>query len=121
MKIETNLPAFAVNCENLASAKAGAEAVDCSDDFFADKSRLLSDSEPEFYKGWFDDHGQYMDGWESRRRRTTGNDWCLIRLAKPGRIVGFDINTAHFTGNYPPGASIDCSSSEGVPSDDDRQ
>ena len=92
MKIETNLPAFAVNCENLASAKAGAEAVDCSDDFFADKSRLLSDSEPEFYKGWFDDHGQYMDGWESRRRRTTGHDWCLVRLAKPGRIVGFDIN-----------------------------
>ena len=44
MKIETNLPAFAVNCENLASAKAGAK--DCSDDFFADKSRLLSDSEP---------------------------------------------------------------------------
>ena len=33
MKIETNLPAFAVNCENLASAKAGAEAVECSDDF----------------------------------------------------------------------------------------
>ena len=48
---------------------------------------------------------------------TTG----AFRLAKPGRIVGFDINTAHFTGNYPPGASIDGSSSEGVPSDDDWQ
>lgn len=119
MKLKMSLPPFAVNCENLASSKAGAEAVDCSDDFFADKSRLLSDSEPEFFEGWYDDHGQYMDGWESRRRRTTGHDWCLIRLAKPGRIIGFDINTAHFTGNYPPGASIDGSSSLGRPSESD--
>ena len=51
MSIKTNLPAFAVNCENLSSAKAGAEAVDCSDDFFADKSRLIADSEPEFIEG----------------------------------------------------------------------
>ena len=119
MSIKTNLPAFAVNCENLSSAKAGAEAVDCSDDFFADKSRLIADSEPEFYRGWYDDHGQYMDGWESRRRRTSGHDWCVIRLAKPGNIIGFDINTAHFTGNFPPGASIDGSSSEGAPSEGD--
>ena len=78
MKFEIKPPAFAVNCENLASASAGAEAVDCSDDFFADKSRLLSDLEPKFYKGQFDDHGQYMDGWESRRRRTTGHDWLSL-------------------------------------------
>lgn len=121
MKPKLNLPAFAVNCENLASAKAGAEAVDCSDDFFAEKSRLLSDSEPVFYTGWFDDHGQYMDGWESRRRRTTGHDWCLVKLAKPGYIVGFDIDTTHFTGNYPPGASIEGSPSTEFPSDDSWQ
>ena len=103
---------------NLASAKLGAIAVDCSDDFFADKQRLLSDSEPEFHKGRFDANGQYMDGWESRRRRSGGFDWCLIQLAVPGMIAGFDINTAHFTGNYPPGASIQGSASVGRPSDE---
>lgn len=107
-----------MNAVNLASAKLGAIAVDCSDDFFADKQRLLSDSEPEFHKGRFDANGQYMDGWESRRRRSGGFDWCLIQLAVPGMIAGFDINTAHFTGNYPPGASIQGSASVGRPSDE---
>ncbi len=98
MSVELNLPSFALDAVNLASEKLGAIAVDCSDDFFADKQRLLSDSEPEFHKGRFDAHGQYMDGWESRRRRSGGFDWCLIQLAVPGIIAGFNINTAHFTG-----------------------
>jgi allantoicase len=61
-----------------------------------------------------------MDGWESRRRRGGGFDWCLIQLAVPGMIAGFDIDTAHFTGNYPPGTSIQGSASVERPSDDQR-
>ena len=60
-----------------------------------------------------------MDGWESRRRRSGGFDWCVVQLAVPGIIAGFDINTAHFTGNYPPGASIQGASSIDRPTDDD--
>lgn len=119
MHTETDLPDFVTQGINLASAKLGAKAIDCSDDFFADKARLLSDAAPEFHKGRFDDHGQWMDGWESRRRRTGGHDWCLIELAVPGMITGFDINTAHFTGNFPPGASIEGSSSQKRPADDE--
>jgi len=119
MSVESNLPEFAQDAVNLASEKLGAVAVDCSDDFFADKQRLLSDAEPEFHKGRFDAHGQYMDGWESRRRRSGGFDWCVVQLAVPGIIAGFDINTAHFTGNYPPGASIQGASSIDRPTDDD--
>lgn len=119
MHTEIELPDFARDGVNLASAKLGARAVECSDDFFAEMSRLLSDAEPEFHKGRFDDHGQWMDGWESRRRRSGGFDWCVIELAVPGMIQGFDINTAHFTGNYPPGASIEGSSSRTQPSDAD--
>ena len=35
-----------------------------------------------------------MDGWETRRRRTPGHDWCILRLGLPGVIHGFDIDTA---------------------------
>lgn len=54
MSVESNLPSFALGAVNLASEKLGAIAVDCSDDFFADKQRLLSDAEPDFHKGRFD-------------------------------------------------------------------
>jgi allantoicase len=48
-----------------------------------------------------------MDGWESRRRRIPGNDWCVIQLAVPGTIQGVHLDTSFFTGNFPSFASID--------------
>jgi allantoicase len=48
-----------------------------------------------------------MDGWESRRKRTPGHDWALYRLGVEGRILAFDVDTAFFTGNYPPRISIE--------------
>jgi len=54
-----------------------------------------------------------MDGWETRRKRGPGHDFCVIRLGLPGVIKGFDIDTSHFTGNYPQAASIDACLSEG--------
>ena len=48
-----------------------------------------------------------MDGWESRRKRTPGHDWCIVQLAAPGQIHGFDIDTNHFLGNHPPHASVE--------------
>jgi len=47
-----------------------------------------------------------MDGWESRRKRTPGHDWCIIKLGVPGIIEGLDIDTSYFTGNYPPRVSV---------------
>ena len=94
-------------CINLASARLGAQAVACSDEFFAAMSRLIQDSEPVYYPARFDDHGQWMDGWESRRRRSGGFDWCVVRLAAPGRLLRFELDTRYFTGNYPPGAALD--------------
>ena len=98
---------FAKRWVNLASAKLGARAISCSDDFFAPMDRMLKDEAPVFIDGKYDEHGKWMDGWESRRKRIPGNDWCIVRLAKPGVIHGVEIDTAFFTGNYPPAASID--------------
>ena len=30
--------------------------------------------------GKYDDHGKWMDGWESRRKRSEGYDHCIVRL-----------------------------------------
>ena len=102
---------------NLASAKLGATAISCSDDFFAPMARMLKDQAPIFIDGKYDDHGKWMDGWESRRKRTAGHDWCIVKLAKPGVIHGIEIDTTHFTGNYPPAASIDACSTSDAPNE----
>jgi allantoicase len=100
----------------LEQPRLGTRIVFASDDFFADKARLIDPAEPVFIPDKYDDHGKWMDGWESRRKRTPGHDYCVIRLGIPGRIHGVDIDTRYFTGNYPPRASIDaCISNAEIP------
>ena len=103
----SDLPAFAINAINLASARLGAKALYATDDFFADKSRMLQDTPAVFQADRYDDHGKWMDGWESKRRRNGGHDHCIVKLGTKGVIRGVDIDTSHFTGNYPPAASLE--------------
>lgn len=67
---------------------------------------MIKDSEPIFIAEKFTDCGKWMDGWETRRKRIAGHDWCIIRLAAPCIIKGFLIDTAFFTGNYAPKISV---------------
>jgi len=46
------------------------------------------------------------DGWETRRRREPGNDWCVLALGMPGRVRRIEVDTAHFKGNYPDRCSL---------------
>ncbi len=92
---------------NLADPRLGAAALACSDDFFAPMERMLNPDEPEWRAGVYDEHGKWMDGWESRRRRDQGHDFCVVRLAAPCTLALLDIDTRHFTGNYPPFASVE--------------
>lgn len=39
---------------------------------------------------------------ESRRRRTEGHDWCILKLGIPGVIRAIEVDTAFFTGNFSP-------------------
>jgi allantoicase len=113
---------FSHNRVNLASAKFGAEVIYATDDFFADKSRLIADSAPVFIEGKYDENGKWMDGWESRRKRVPGYDYCIVRLAFPGCIFGVIVDTTYFTGNFPPFCSLDaCSCPEGVDPDESTQ
>ncbi len=106
---------------NLASPKLGSLGVKANDEFFAPLKRMLSDNEPIFIPDKYDDHGKWMDGWETKRRRVPGNDWCLIKLGSPGIIKEIDVNTKFFTGNYPPKASIEGTYSESEPDIDDKK
>lgn len=109
------LPDFATRFVNLASADFGAEVLSCSDEWFAAANRMLQTAPPVFVVGKFDDHGKWMDGWETRRKRYEGYDHAVVKLGLPGVIKGVDIDTSHFTGNFPPAASLDACRCAGVP------
>lgn len=102
----SNTPLFA-RLADLASARVGGRVIAASDDFFAPKANLVRPEPPVFIPGKYTRRGKWMDGWESRRRRTPGHDWCVLQLGMRGRIRGVDVDTSFFTGNYPTHCSID--------------
>ncbi|MFM1745383.1 MAG: allantoicase [Bacteroidota bacterium] len=106
---------------NLAADRLGAFTIACSDDFFAEMGNLVKPGRGVFIADKYTDRGKWMDGWESRRKRTPGHDWCIIKLGASGIIRGFDIDTNHFLGNHPPFASIDACRLEGDPSPEKLQ
>ena len=106
MAADHSTPSF-TSLADLASARVGGRALSASDDFFASKHNLLKATPPVFIPGKYTTRGKWMDGWESRRRRGPGHDWCVVRLGMRGRVRGVNVNTAFFTGNFPSHCSID--------------
>ena len=98
---------------DLASSRVGGRAVATNDDFFASKANLVNVAPPIFIPGKFTSRGKWMDGWESRRRRTPGHDWCVVQLGLRGVVHGVNVDTRFFTGNYPSHCSIDALDSTG--------
>jgi allantoicase len=92
---------------DLASARVGGRAIAANDDFFASKANLVKAEPAVFIPGRYSARGKWMDGWESRRRRTPGHDWCVVALGVRGVIRGVNVDTAFFTGNFPSHCSID--------------
>jgi len=104
---------------DLASEKLGGTVLLANDDFFAPKENLLKDAAPVFIDGKYTDRGKWMDGWESRRRRTPGFDWCIIRLGLPGIVRGVVVDTSFFRGNFPEHCSLEAATLEGLPTESD--
>jgi allantoicase len=92
---------------DLASERLGGRVIAANDEFFAPKENLLKESKPIFIEGKYTARGKWMDGWETRRRRTPGHDWCVLRLGLPGIIYGVVVDTSFFTGNYPERFSLE--------------
>jgi allantoicase len=92
---------------DLAAEEMGGRALASSDDFFAGMENMLKPGRGVFLPDEYTDRGKWMDGWESRRKRGPGHDWCLVRLGVRGVIKAVDIDTNHFLGNHPPYASLE--------------
>ena len=98
-------PAF-TQLVDLACELVGGRAVATNDDFFASVHNLVRAELPVFVEGRYTERGKWMDGWESRRRRTPGDDWAIVRLGAAGYIHGVDVDTAFFTGNMPDACTL---------------
>jgi allantoicase len=80
----------------LAAVENGGMVVGTSDEFYGHRHNLIM-------PGRGADMG---DGWETKRRRGPGYDWCVIRLGAPGRVRRVEVDTAHFKGNFPDSCSL---------------
>jgi allantoicase len=92
---------------DLASASLGGKALATSDEFFAAAQGMLEPGPAVFIADRYTERGKWMDGWESRRKRGPGHDYCLVKLGVPGQLRALDIDTSHFNGNHPAFASVE--------------
>ncbi|WP_425825585.1 allantoicase [Streptomyces fractus] len=104
---------------DLASRHLGGSVIAASDESFGEKENLLVPDAADFTPGTYGHKGEIVDGWETRRRRTPGHDWVLIRLGAPGVIHAVDVDTSFFTGNFPQECRIEACGVEGYPSPDE--
>jgi len=104
---------------DLAAERLGGAVLSANDEFFAPKENLLKAGEAVWIEGKYTEVGKWMDGWETRRRREPGHDWCVIRLGLPGALKGVVVDTAHFRGNYPESCSLESCVFERYPAPDE--
>src|SRR3984957_17917257 len=100
---------------DLASRALGGSVVFANDELFADRENLIKSGDPVFQPHTFGNKGQVMDGWETRRRRSTGSDEAIVRLGCAGVVRRVVVDTSYFTGNYPPEVSVQACGAEGYP------
>ncbi|MDQ0376735.1 allantoicase [Amycolatopsis thermophila] len=104
---------------DLAVRRVGGSVVWANDEAFAERENLIKPGPAEFRPWNFGHKGQIYDGWETRRRRSPGVDQAIVRLGLPGVVHGVVVDTAFFTGNYPPFASVEAVAADGYPSPDE--
>ena len=81
---------------DLAALENGALVTGVSDEYFGRPQQLIG-------RGLARDMGQ---GWETRRRRDSGNDWVEVTLACEGVVTLAELDTSYFLGNAPGSASL---------------
>jgi allantoicase len=89
---------------DLAAIENGGTVAAVSDQFFGPPSNLLLPG-----------RGVNMgDGWETKRRRTPGSDWCVLRLGRRGVVERIELDTHFFKGNAPQATLIEALDEESL-------
>lgn len=82
---------------DLVALANGGSVAAVSDQFFGPPSNLLLPG-----------RGVNMgDGWETKRRRTPGSDWCVLQLGRRAVIERIELDTHFFKGNAPQSTLIE--------------
>ncbi|OLL23617.1 putative allantoicase [Neolecta irregularis DAH-3] len=106
---------FSAQAINLADPLLGAHIHSCSNQFFAPAKNIINPLPPVHKPGVFVKTGAWYDGWESKRHNPQPSDWVIIRLGPPrASILGAQVDTAFFTGNYAPAISIEATCSNNI-------
>ena len=79
-----------------------------TDEWFGSADNLLKRESPVEYVDEYCETGKCMDGWETRRKKQEGHDYCIIKLEQPMIVNAIEIDTSYFVGNYAPHMSLDC-------------
>jgi allantoicase len=89
---------------DLGALENGATIAAVSDEFFGPPSNMLLPG-----------RGVNMgDGWETKRRRTPGSDWAVVKLARRGQIQRMELDTHFFKGNAPQATLMECLDAEAL-------
>ncbi|HUS67358.1 MAG TPA: allantoicase, partial [Kofleriaceae bacterium] len=82
---------------DLAAVEYGGKVIESSDMFYGDATNMLMPGRAK----------DMSDGWETRRRRDAGHDWCIVALGAAGEIARLEVDTSHFKGNAPGACSVE--------------
>jgi len=82
---------------DLAAVEHGGWVIVSSDMFFGSRNNLILPGRSN----------RMHDGWETRRRRGPGHDWCIVRLGAAGKVSRVEVDTSHFKGNFPESCSLE--------------
>jgi allantoicase len=82
---------------DLAALENGGDVIACSDEFYSTPRNVISPGLSRVMG----------EGWETRRRRTPGHEWLVVRLAAEGLLRLAEIDTSGYRGNAPGEASLE--------------
>jgi len=81
---------------DLAALENGGDVVACSDRFYSSPRNAISPGLSRVMG----------EGWETRRRRSAGNEWLVVRFAAPTVISLVEVDTSGYIGNSPGMAEV---------------
>ena len=90
---------------DLAALENGGGIAACSDEFYSVPRNVISPGLSRVMG----------EGWETRRRRTPGHEWLIVRLTAQGVVRLAEIDTSGYRGNSPGDASLEAADSQGGP------